>query len=180
MRKGGHMTADLLLCLIIDLLCLSRFQLVCLGQHNRPGYGRLIHQFHHLFICRANAAAAVYQEQHPLQALPANQKFAGQLGPGLDICFRRFGIAIARQVNQLEPVRQSKEKISCLVRPGVCEVLARVVRPVSALTREDLPTFDRPAKAISGRLIGGRAGRFWAAAMKSHCPANKSRPASIS
>src|ERR1700722_15573977 len=46
------------------------------------------------------------------------------------------------------PLR-SKKMSSC-VRPGVREVRASAPRPVSALTSEDLPTFDRPAKAISG------------------------------
>ena len=40
--------------------------------------------------------------------------------------------------------------MSSCVRPGVREVRARLERPVSALMSEDLPTFDRPAKAISG------------------------------
>ena len=46
--------------------------------------------------------------------------------------------------------------MSSWVRPGVREVRARLVRPVSALMSEDLPTFERPAKAISGGPTGGR------------------------
>ena len=46
--------------------------------------------------------------------------------------------------------------MSSCVRPGVCEVRARPLRPVSALISEDLPTFERPAKAISGAPTGGR------------------------
>ena len=41
------------------------------------------------------------------------------------------------------------KKISSWVRPGVCEVRASALRPVSALIRLDLPTLERPAKAIS-------------------------------
>ena len=44
------------------------------------------------------------------------------------------------------------KKLSSCVRPGVCEVRASVLRPVSALTRLDLPTLERPAKAISSPL----------------------------
>ena len=43
-----------------------------------------------------------------------------------------------------EPPRS--KKFSCWVRPGVCDVRASVFLPVSALTRLDLPTFERPAK----------------------------------
>src|SRR6185369_8483318 len=43
------------------------------------------------------------------------------------------------------------KKISSWVRPGVCEVRASALRPVSALIRLDLPTLERPAKAIDAR-----------------------------
>ena len=46
--------------------------------------------------------------------------------------------------------------MSSCVRPGVCEVRASAWRPVSALTSDDLPTLERPAKAISGAPTGGR------------------------
>src|ERR1700730_14443723 len=47
------------------------------------------------------------------------------------------------------------KKTSSWVRPGVCEVLARPLRLVSALMRLDLPTFERPTKAISLPLMAG-------------------------
>ena len=53
--------------------------------------------------------------------------------------------------------------MSSWVRPGVRDVRARLKRPVSALMSEDLPTFERPAKAISGaadrrQAVGARGG----------------------
>src|SRR6185312_13977216 len=72
------------------------------------------------------------------------------------------------------------KKISSWVRPGVCEVRARLLRPVSALMREDLPTLDRPAKATSVAPIGGSISIEGAAWVKRHSPANSFRPASIS
>src|SRR5580698_6520870 len=72
------------------------------------------------------------------------------------------------------------KKISSCVRPGVLEVRARLWRPVRALTSEDLPTFERPAKAISGGPIGGRPSDLAAAKKKSQGPAKSLRPASIS
>src|SRR5580704_10065915 len=72
------------------------------------------------------------------------------------------------------------KKISCWVRPGVFEVRASARRPVSALIRLDLPTLERPANAISGAPIGGTESSPPAAEIKSHAPANKRRPASIS
>ena len=65
------------------------------------------------------------------------------------------------------------------MRPGVCEVRASAERPVSALISDDLPTLERPAKAISGAPIGGRPSDLAAAKKKSQGPANSLRPASI-
>ena len=41
------------------------------------------------------------------------------------------------------------------VRPGVFETRAAAFRPRMALIALDFPTFDRPAKAISGRPVAG-------------------------
>src|SRR5437899_4805240 len=72
------------------------------------------------------------------------------------------------------------KKISSWVRPGVCEVRASALRPASALIRLDLPTLERPAKAISIAPMGGSTANDPAAATKRHSPANNFRPASIS
>src|ERR1700751_3666757 len=72
------------------------------------------------------------------------------------------------------------EKISSWVRPGVCEVRASIRRPVSALMRLDLPTLERPAKAISAPVVAGTAARESAAARNCQGVANSLRPASIS
>ena len=53
------------------------------------------------------------------------------------------------------------KKFNWRVRPGSDDVRARWLRPVSALSNEDLPTLDRPAKAISGRSIAGSWSSFW-------------------
>src|SRR6185312_2330144 len=72
------------------------------------------------------------------------------------------------------------KKISSWVRPGVCEVRARLLRPVSALIREDLPTLERPANAISSPAIGGSVSIEGEAQTNCQSPANSFRPASIS
>src|SRR6185437_5358760 len=72
------------------------------------------------------------------------------------------------------------KKISSWVRPGVREVRARFLRPVSALIRLDLPTLERPDSAISAPRIGGRDTAEPAAAVKRHSPVNSLRPASCS
>ena len=69
--------------------------------------------------------------------------------------------------------------MSSCVRPGVREVRARLRRPVSALMSEDLPTFERPAKAISGAPTGGRPSERAAAKMNSQVAPNSLRPASV-
>jgi len=42
----------------------------------------------------------------------------------------------------------ASKMLSSCVRPGVFEVRARLVVPVSALISDDLPTLERPANAI--------------------------------
>src|SRR6266540_2756828 len=69
---------------------------------------------------------------------------------------------------------------SSCVRPGVCEVRARALRPVSALIRLDLPTLERPAKAISISRIDGSEARDAEAVANRHSRANNLRPASSS
>ena len=63
---------------------------------------------------------------------------------------------------------------------GLDEVRARVRRPVSAFTRLDLPTLERPAKAISGSEIGISDSNEAAPATNSQGPAKSLRAASIS
>src|SRR5665213_26713 len=72
------------------------------------------------------------------------------------------------------------KKINSWVRPGVREVRAKFLRPVSALIRHDLPTLERPDSAISAPRIGGSDTAELAAATKRHSPVNSLRPASIS
>src|SRR5665213_4416680 len=72
------------------------------------------------------------------------------------------------------------KKISSWVRPGVCEVRASALRPVSALIREDLPTLERPAKATSIPAIGGSVSIEGEAQTNCQSPANSFRACSIS
>jgi len=72
----------------------------------------------------------------------------------------------------------SAKKFSACVRPGVLEVRASALRLVSALMSEDLPTLERPAKAISGVAIGGSWARSVAAQRKSQAPAKSFLPES--
>jgi hypothetical protein len=50
------------------------------------------------------------------------------------------------------------------VRPGVELVRASPFTPSKLLSKLDLPTFERPAKTISGRLSFGNDSGVWAAA----------------
>src|SRR4249920_3286688 len=72
------------------------------------------------------------------------------------------------------------KNMSSCVRPGVREMRARFLRPLSALTRLDLPTFERPAKAISTPFMGGSEAGEPAAATNCQSPAKSVRPVSIS
>ena len=42
-----------------------------------------------------------------------------------------------------------------MVLPGVEEVFASPLRPVSILMSDDLPTFERPMNAYSGSVVSG-------------------------
>src|ERR1700752_1462019 len=66
----------------------------------------------------------------------------------------------------------AEKKISSWVRPGVREVRASALRAVSALIRLDLPTLERPAKAISTPVIGGSDASEDAAATNCQSPLN--------
>src|SRR5947209_13684708 len=70
----------------------------------------------------------------------------------------------------------SSKKLSSWVRPGVRDMRAKALRPVSALTSDDLPTLERPAIAISGNVAGRSPSIFDAPQMKSQGPANRRRP----
>src|SRR3954451_8540308 len=72
------------------------------------------------------------------------------------------------------------KKISSWVRPGVCEVRASALRPVSALMRLDLPTLERPANATSMPAIGGKVSIEGEAQTNCQWPAKSFRPCSIS
>src|SRR5271165_6013304 len=52
------------------------------------------------------------------------------------------------------PGRRTWKKLMVWVRPGVLLVLA-ILLPTRALIKLDLPTFERPRKAISGAPAGG-------------------------
>ena len=61
------------------------------------------------------------------------------------------------------------------LRPaGRVEVRASALRPVSALISEDLPTLERPAKAISGPAIAGSEASDDAADTKFNSPGEQS------
>src|SRR6185295_18410088 len=60
---------------------------------------------------------------------------------------------------------------------GVLEVRASPCRPTSALMRLDLPTLERPAKAISTRSGPGRKSRLGTLRTNCHGRANSASPA---
>src|SRR6202008_19475 len=68
-----------------------------------------------------------------------------------------------------------KNSNSC-VRPGVLEVRAKARRPVSALIKDDLPTLERPAKAISIPVDGSSASNEPAAPRSPPPPPTKRPP----
>src|SRR5262245_7869970 len=76
------------------------------------------------------------------------------------------------------PAPSAPKKLSSCVRPGVLEVRAKAFWPTRALISDDLPTLERPAKAISTPLAGGRDAIELLPARNRHGLAKSSRPAS--
>src|SRR6201999_4083229 len=70
------------------------------------------------------------------------------------------------------------KKLIWRVAPGVWETRARLLRPVSALTRLDLPALERPTKATSLSFSGGKFSAEVAPQTKSQAPAKSLRAAS--
>ena len=62
------------------------------------------------------------------------------------------------------PGQRTSKKLMLRVRPGVELVRASLV-PTRVLITLDLPTFDRPRKATSGRLGAGKCAASVAATM---------------
>src|SRR5277367_695687 len=61
------------------------------------------------------------------------------------------------------PGQRTSKKLMLRVRPGV-ELVRAILSPMSVLITLDLPTFDRPRKATSGRLGAGKCAASVAAA----------------
>ena len=120
------------------------------------------------------------QHEDPRQSRPPAQKVLHQAGPVGDFFLGDRGIAIARHVDEAQQrrlqIRPRLKKLRFWVRPGVCEMRASALRPVSALRSEDFPTLERPAKAISGGAIGGKPSILSAAQMKSQVCGEKLAP----
>ena len=49
----------------------------------------------------------------------------------------------------------TSKKLMLAVLPGVAETFTRFLRPKTLLSREDLPTLERPATATSGVVGSG-------------------------
>ena len=61
------------------------------------------------------------------------------------------------------------KKLICCVRPGVLDIRANVLRPVSEFIRLDLPTLDLPANATSFNPLKGIVSIDVAPTTKVHC-----------
>jgi len=93
--------------------------------------------------CQAKRECRPFFEVRINEVWPLRRNFA-----------RDLGIAVAWQIgeNQLRTrlsAKRSSKKLMARVRPGV-ELVRASFAPTSALITLDLPTFDRPRKAISG------------------------------
>src|SRR6516164_7113988 len=71
------------------------------------------------------------------------------------------------------------KKLSSRVLPGVFDVRASAFWPTNALISDDLPTFERPAKATSMPADGGKDAADPLPARNRHGLAKRRRPASM-
>ena len=98
--------------------------------------------------------AGVDQQEGPAQRRPAGEIGAEQRLPALDDRLRRLGEAVARKVDEIVALAQ-REEVDLLGPPRGIRGAGEALRPISALIRLDLPTFERPAKQTSARSAGG-------------------------
>ena len=135
-------------------------------------------QRHDLGVHRLDAVPRVDQQERPPQRRPP-----GEIGPQQRLPLRDHRPSAPRRSRSPAGRRGSaprpsvKKLISC-VRPGVFDARASALRPVSALIRLDLPTFERPAKQTSSRSAGGSPSIATTPFTKSQGPANSMRPRS--
>ena len=153
-------------------------RLVGLGQHRLEGHRRAVEQRHDLVVdrlrCRGGRrsagtpGAASAGRRGRRGAAPASARRPASAP-------RRSRSRAGRRGSGASP---SVKKLISWVRPGVFEARASALRPVSALIRLDLPTFERPAKQTSARSAGGSPSMATTPLRKSTGPAKSRRPAS--
>src|SRR5262245_19494127 len=83
-----------------DPLELARLDLVNLCQHPLVGHGRLVHALHDIEVGRGEAAPRVDQQEGAQEPRSAAQIIAYKPGPGFDARLRRFGEAVAGEVDE--------------------------------------------------------------------------------
>ena len=154
------------------------FDLIGLGQHDLIAHGRFVERLQHVEVDVLDAVAGVDQHVDPRQrgcgpaGICGSARSRTRPWPSAP---RRSHSRACRPAGS-RTFRGPSKKISSWVRPGVCEVRASALRPVSALIRLDLPTLERPANATSMPAIGGSVSIEGEAQMNCQSPANSFRP----
>ncbi len=92
------------------------------------------------------------------QAQPLPQVGLNHIAPVFFHRLSNLGKTIAGQINKRN-LFIDREEIDELRPPrSITGFLARVLRPTKVLIKDDLPTLERPTKAISGIVAGGYCG----------------------
>ena len=103
--------------------------------------------------------ARVDDEHHRAEHVATAQVVLDHRRPAIALRARHLGVAVAGQVAEADVARPRRrgsgrnatsKNWRARVRPGVAETRASPFRRVSALSIDDLPTFERPTKASSG------------------------------
>ena len=132
----------------------AAFQFVGFGENDGEGYSVLAQPFYESEVYGLRLVTAVDEDKEAGHLL-ALQNVGLYDALNLFLAFlSALGIAVARKVDDV-PVLINQEMIDEMVFPGVADVMASPLRPVSMLMRLDFPTLERPMKAYSGNVPPG-------------------------
>jgi len=154
-------------------------EFIRLGQHQEIGNRCPVQQRHHLAVAVHHPAARIDQEQHHGATAPcgANRRRSSPASYWLRLSSVWRSHSRAGRPASTGP---QGEEIDLPRGAGVWDVRARLLRPVRALTRLDLPALERPTNATSFQSLRRQILRRCRAPDEIAGPANSLRAVSIS
>ncbi len=140
-------------------LDVRRGHLVDLGEDDLVGDAARVEQIKERPVGLFDAVAGVDQQTGAAQCGARLQIETQEPVPARNLAFRRLGVAVARQIDQHEPVRNLKEIE--LARAPRCARGARQHAPAAQrIEKARLADIRAPGKGNLGQTVGGKRGGF--------------------